>query len=497
MMNRTGGFLLAALLATALADSGPARAQTAGFALDQFNPSDRGSDWFVLDSIDLRGDLREAVGVVGDYAYLPLAIYGENGAVRSKLVERQLFLHVGASMVFLNRFRVAFNLPVALYESGQSGTLNGVTYSSPGAFSVGDFRISADVRLLGAYGDRFRLAAGVEVFAPLGSRSDYTGDDSTRVLPHVLASGDIGAFAYAAEAGFEYRGLDEAYGGSTLGSQVNFGGSVGLRLFHGVLLVGPEVYGAATVARGDEIFKTQTTPLEGLLGAHFRAAKSWRFGFGGGTGLTRGFGSPLARGVAMIEWSPDPDRPRPDGDGDGIPDAEDACPDVKGVKTDDPKTNGCPLDRDGDGIPDAEDACPDEPGPKSSDPKKNGCPPAVVRNDRIVILEQVKFKSDSAEILSSSDPLLQAVLKVFADHGEIKSVSIEGHTDNRGTGPYNKALSARRAASVVAWLVAHGVDPARLTSIGYGLERPIDSNETEGGRQNNRRVEFHIVVRAP
>ncbi len=120
-----------------------------------------------------------------------------------------------------------------------------------------------------------------------------------------------------------------------------------------------------------------------------------------------------------------------------------------------------------------------------------------MRNDRIVILEQVKFKSDSAEILSSSDPLLQAVLKVFADHGEIKSVSIEGHTDNRGTGPYNKALSARRAASVVAWLVAHGVDPARLTSIGYGLERPIDSNETEGGRQNNRRVEFHIVVRAP
>jgi outer membrane protein OmpA-like peptidoglycan-associated protein len=64
----------------------------------------------------------------------------------------------------------------------------------------------------------------------------------------------------------------------------------------------------------------------------------------------------------------------PDRDGDGIPDAEDACPDVPGVKNPDPKKNGCPPDRDNDGIPDAEDACPDVPGVKSDDPKKNGCP---------------------------------------------------------------------------------------------------------------------------
>jgi outer membrane protein OmpA-like peptidoglycan-associated protein len=72
-------------------------------------------------------------------------------------------------------------------------------------------------------------------------------------------------------------------------------------------------------------------------------------------------------------------------------------------------------------------------------------------------------------------------------------VSIEGHTDNRGTAAYNMGLSARRAASVVEWLVQHGVDASRLTSIGYGLTRPLDSNETDMGRRNNRRVEFHIV----
>jgi OOP family OmpA-OmpF porin len=70
--------------------------------------------------------------------------------------------------------------------------------------------------------------------------------------------------------------------------------------------------------------------------------------------------------------------PPPDKDADGIPDKDDACPDVPGVATADPKTNGCPpapADRDGDGVPDDKDACPDQAGVKSDDPKLNGCPP--------------------------------------------------------------------------------------------------------------------------
>jgi outer membrane protein OmpA-like peptidoglycan-associated protein len=67
---------------------------------------------------------------------------------------------------------------------------------------------------------------------------------------------------------------------------------------------------------------------------------------------------------------------RPDRDGDGVYDDEDACPDLKGIRTNDPKTNGCPAtDRDKDGILDHEDACPDTPGVRTSDPKTNGCPP--------------------------------------------------------------------------------------------------------------------------
>ncbi len=187
--------------------------------------------------------------------------------------------------------------------------------------------------------------------------------------------------------------------------------------------------------------------------------------------------------------------PLPDRDKDGIIDNDDACPDTPGVRTEDPKTNGCPPpppDRDKDGIPDPEDACPDTPGPKNEDPKKNGCPEARIEAGEIKILQQVKFKTGSAEILPVSDVTLNAVLSILNEHPEIKKVRVEGHTDNRGGADMNMGLSSRRAASVVKWLVAHGVDKGRLVSKGFGLTKPIDSNDTDEGRQNNRRVEFHI-----
>ena len=106
----------------------------------------------------------------------------------------------------------------------------------------------------------------------------------------------------------------------------------------------------------------------------------------------------------------------------------------------------------------------------------------------------MKFKTGSAQILPGpeSEDVLQAVLGVLNSHTDIKKVRVEGHTDNRGAAAMNKKLSTSRAASVVKWLTGHGVDSARLSSEGYGMERPIDTNRTDVGRKNNRRVEFHI-----
>jgi OOP family OmpA-OmpF porin len=186
--------------------------------------------------------------------------------------------------------------------------------------------------------------------------------------------------------------------------------------------------------------------------------------------------------------------PPPDRDGDGVLDRDDACPDEPGEKSDDPTKNGCPLpkDRDGDSIVDPEDACPDAPGPANADPKKHGCPAARVEKGQIKILERVEFKYNSAELTKESEPILQAVLSVLESHPEFTRIRVEGHTDDRGNDKYNKTLSQRRAQSVVNWLVKKGIDRKRLAAAGFGEERPIDTNETDEGRQNNRRVEFHI-----
>lgn len=198
--------------------------------------------------------------------------------------------------------------------------------------------------------------------------------------------------------------------------------------------------------------------------------------------------------------SEDPKRngcPVNDKDGDGVWDEDDACPELAGVKTDDPKTNGCPGDRDGDAIRDDKDACPDEAGKADADPKKNGCPLVVVRAEEIVINEQVQFKTGSAAIDSASDALLDGIADVFKKHAEILEVEVQGHTDNRGARVLNTKLSKDRAASVVKALVKRGVEASRLVSQGYGPDKPIASNDTDEGRQQNRRVQFMILKKAP
>src|SRR6185369_13239806 len=134
----------------------------------------------------------------------------------------------------------------------------------------------------------------------------------------------------------------------------------------------------------------------------------------------------------------------PDRDGDGIPDAEDACPDVKGVRDADPKKNGCPprVDTDGDTIFDDEDACPNEKGPRTDDPKTNGCPQKVrVTEKEIFILEQVQFDTDKATIKKVSDHLLDEVAGVLKEHPELTKLEVQGHTDDRGARAHNKDLS--------------------------------------------------------
>ncbi|HEY6881288.1 MAG TPA: OmpA family protein [Polyangiales bacterium] len=495
-------------------------AQQGGFALDRFEPSERGSEWFALDTLDLRGHLRPAIGLVADYGYKPLVIYDAAGKEVGPLIEHQLFLHLGASLVLWDRLRLAASLPFSPLVSANDSLVGRERYNVNSGASLGDLRLSADVRLFGRYRGPASLAIGARVWLPTGSRDSYAGDGKVRVSPHAMLAGELARFSYALRVGFQYRAQGGTFAGSSIGSELTFGAAAGVRVTK-ELLIGPEVYGSTVVEDG--VFRKRGTPLEGIFGAHYTIARQVRIGAGAGAGFTQGFGSPEVRVLANVEWAPqvpedrdgdgilddddacpdepgvrsdDPKKngcPLRDRDDDGILDEDDACPDEPGVRSDDPTKNGCPLrDRDGDGIFDEDDACPDVAGPRNDDPAKNGCPPARIERGQIRILEQIQFKFNSAEILPVSDGILSAVQQIFEEHPEITKVSVEGHTDNIGSAKYNKELSEQRVRSVLYWLTSHGVEPIRLTSQGFGLERPIAPNDTEEGRQQNRRVEFHI-----
>ena len=234
----------------------------------------------------------------------------------------------------------------------------------------------------------------------------------------------------------------------------------------------------------------------------------------------------------------------PDTDGDGIRDLDDACPEIAGV----PEFNGC-VDTDGDGIADPNDECPNEVGPQENNgcpwpdtdgdgltdnldecpneagPQENngcpwadtdgdgftdnvdrcpydagvapdGCPEAAVMVENINVGFVVEFDYNAATIRESSLP------KVTEKANEIKKalefypnmkLYIDGHTDSKGSASYNKTLSQKRAASVVDALEAAGVADGALTPRGLGEEVPKCTNDTDEGRQCNRRVEVTIM----
>lgn len=115
------------------------------------------------------------------------------------------------------------------------------------------------------------------------------------------------------------------------------------------------------------------------------------------------------------------------------------------------------------------------------------------------MLDQVLFDSGKAELRPGAFRVLDKVAQVLQQVPG-QPVGVEGHTDNvpiqRSGWESNKALSHARAKAVMEHLVSKGLDPERLTPIGYGEDRPIESNDTVQGRQKNRRVEIIILPQA-
>ena len=119
-----------------------------------------------------------------------------------------------------------------------------------------------------------------------------------------------------------------------------------------------------------------------------------------------------------------------------------------------------------------------------------------VKGDRIILDDRVLFDTDHAHVKSQGREIVKAIAKAAAQHPEWVHITIEGHADVRGEDQYNQDLSERRAEMTRNVLIKAGVDPDRVSYVGYGRSRPRDPGTTPEAHAHNRRVEF-VIDRAP
>jgi outer membrane protein OmpA-like peptidoglycan-associated protein len=184
--------------------------------------------------------------------------------------------------------------------------------------------------------------------------------------------------------------------------------------------------------------------------------------------------------------------PDPDNDGDGLLDIDDDCPlqaeDMDGWEDED----GCPdPDNDGDGILDVDDKCPNNAETFNNYEDDDGCPddstPDIPKFINIIF----QFATDRI-VGADHVPVLDYIAQVMNDNPAMR-LKITGHTDNIGSEASNMTLSEKRAKAVLDEFVQLGIDESRFDLDWKGEIEPIDTNDTEEGRQRNRRIEFTVL----
>lgn len=143
-------------------------------------------------------------------------------------------------------------------------------------------------------------------------------------------------------------------------------------------------------------------------------------------------------------------------------------------------------DTDQDGVPDERDACADTLPRATVDAR--GCMPVQA----VVQLTGVHFDYDASRLTENSKTILAMAAASLRGQSGMR-VEVAGHTDDRGPDHYNLELSRRRAQAVTEYLSALGIAASRMQARGYGESQPMDTNDTDSGRERNRRVEFRVL----
>jgi outer membrane protein OmpA-like peptidoglycan-associated protein len=458
-------------------------AQPANIDAERFKPAVTHDGFVTMEGSGVRptADPWEA-GLFLNYSRNSLVVIGTNGDVTHKFISGRLGFDAMLSVTLAKPFAIGLDIPFFLAQTGDS---------SPSFAGLGDIRVVPKVRIIDG-ADGFGLGISGELRAPTHA-GDFAGGARMIVFaPRVIVDWrhwrgfHVGANAGVnARQGTTFLNVDAlsefAY---ALGLGYRFGG------YGGKVELGAEAAGAV----GFTPPKIWEVPLEGFIYGKINPNDEWEIQLGPGFGLVRGYGIPLLRVFAGVRYTPTSH----DRDHDGIPDDVDKCPDQPENRNGYQDVDGCPDedgDDDHDGVPNSKDQCPNEKetinGIQDDDGCPDGGPAKVIREEgKFRILENVRFRSGSAQIDPASYSILDQVALTLKANPDIKRVRIEGHTDDTGSREVNIQLSKARASAVREYLIAKGVKPDRLRSEGYGPDKPIATGSSPESRAKNRRVEF-------
>jgi outer membrane protein OmpA-like peptidoglycan-associated protein len=446
------------------------------------------------------------VGIWGGYENSPLVLYNEsNGQRLAPLLQNRVTGALVGAIGFFGIAELGLELPFVFFQDRPSDIVGGTVTSLPSlqSFSFSDLRIVPKLQVLKAQWAFFDLAIIPAFDVPTGGATAYAGDSGATFLPSLALSKAIGGLRLGLNVG-AYLRHTVTFANQTVQSELTGSLGAGYRFYENPQTADVPLeidLGLSGDTALQHPFKVANEGSLELRGQAVVGVARWLEIFAGpGFGLSSGYGTPAWRvfaGLRFAFWNekptqpPPPPTPAPPAAAPAPVETPVAAPTPPPAPPAPPKPPP-PPDRDHDGIPDDQDKCPDVPGVKAY----QGCPVptlAHIEPTRVSMADNVYFDTNSDKIQTRSYELLNSVALVINAHPEIKQFQVEGHTDNTGDRKKNMVLSQRRAESVVKYLLGQGVDIARLIPKGFGGSRPVDSNRTAKGRANNRRVEFNVV----
>lgn len=334
--------------------------------LGQYRPTPFSARLLRLDRTEVAPFGHYRVGLDVDYAHRPLVLRDlapvilQPGASRPEeaLVRHAMGGSVLASFGLGYRLEAGLLLPIAI-QMGDD--VPGAT--SPALVGAGNPRLALKARLLEVAG--FGVGATVTAALP-GGLGALTHEGGFGGEARVIVDYRRDRFAAGVRGGFRVRPRT-TFHDVVLGNELTFAAGVSADLLRRTTVLA-EVAGATAVAH--PFAHRSQSPLEALAGVRQRFGQTW-LTLAGGPGLIDGYGSPAFRVVAGLTWANFP----PDADRDGIPDDQDACPDVAEDRDGFQDGDGCPeADNDKDGLLDGADRCPNEAEDKDGFEDGDGCP---------------------------------------------------------------------------------------------------------------------------